>query len=336
MFLLEIEYLNPLQSGFRPGGSTVNQLVYLVHKIYDAFEKGKEVRMVFLDISKAFDKVWHKGLLYKLESLGVRGSLLKWFESYLSNRKQRVVVDGQTSSWCTIEAGVPQGSVLGPLLFLIYINDITMNIHSDKSNCLLYADDTSLFDIVENPNDSADKFNHDLEEMHSWAKTWLVTINPTNTFSAKRTKQQHPDLFYDGKKIHEVSHHTHLGVTLSSNLAWREHILNIYEKASKRLNVLKGIKYQVSRDTLRALYKSLVRPLMEYADVVWNGCSDTESDLLDSVQYEAGKIVTGAMKGISRQCLMCELGWEELKTRRAIHKLTLYFKIVNNFDTTIP
>ena len=178
-FLVEIEYLNPLQSGLRPGDSTVNQLVYLVHKIYDAFEKGKEVRMVFLYISKAFDKVWHKGLLYKLESLGVRSSLLKWFESYLSNRKQQVVVDGQTSSWCTIEAGVPQGSVLGPLLFLIYINDITMNIHSDKSNCLLYADDTSLFDIVESPNDSADKLNHDLEEMHSWAKTWLVTINPT-------------------------------------------------------------------------------------------------------------------------------------------------------------
>ena len=163
-FLLEIEYLNPLQSGFRPGDSTVNQLVYLVHKIYHTFEKGKEVRMVFLDISRDFDKVWHKGLLYKLESLGVRGSLLKWFESYLSNRKQRVVVDGQTSSWCTIEAGVPRGSVLGPLLFLIYINDITMNIHSDKSNCLLYTDDTSLFDIVENPNDSADKLNHDLEK----------------------------------------------------------------------------------------------------------------------------------------------------------------------------
>ena len=209
-----------------------------------------------------------------------------------------------------------------------------MNIHSDKSNCLLYADDISLFDIVESPNDSADKLNHDLEEMHSWTKTWLFTINPTKaecmTFSAKRTKQQHPDLFYDGKKIHEVSHHIHLGVTLSSNLSWREHILYIYEKASKRLNVLKGIKYQVGRDILRALYKSLVRPLMEHADVVWNGCSETESDLLDSVQYEAGKIVTGAMKGTSRQRLMYELGWEELKTKRAIHKLTLYFKIVNN------
>ena len=107
--------------------------------------------------------------------------------------------------------------------------------------------------------------------------------------------------------------------------------MNIYEKANKRPNVLKDIKYKVSRDTLRALYKSLVRPLMEYADVVWNGCSDTESDLLDSVQCEAGKIVTGAMKGTSRQRLMSGLGWKELKTRRAIHKLTLYFlKIVNN------
>ena len=114
-------------------------------------------------------------------------------------------MDGQTSSWCTVEAGVPQGSVLGALLFLIYISDITMNIHSDELNCLLYADDTSLFDIVESPNDSADKLNHDLEEMHSWAKTWLVTINPTKTecitFSVKQTKQQQPNLFYDGKKI---------------------------------------------------------------------------------------------------------------------------------------
>ena len=170
--------------------------------------------------------------------------------------------------------------------------------------------------------------------MHSWAKTWIVNINPTKTecttFSAKRTKQQHPDLFYDGKKIHEVSHRTDLGVTLSSNLSWREHILNIYEKASKCLNVLKGIKFKVGRDTLRVLYKSLVRHLMEYANVMWNGCSDTESDLLDSVQYEAGKIVTGAVKGTSRQRLMNELGWEELKTRRSIHKLTLYFKTVNN------
>ena len=107
-FLLDINFLNPLQSGFRPGDSTVNQLVYLVHKINEAFECGKEVRMVYLDISKAFDRVWHKGLLYNLESIGIRDPLPSWFKSYLSHRKQRVVIDGQSSNWSNVSAGVPQ------------------------------------------------------------------------------------------------------------------------------------------------------------------------------------------------------------------------------------
>ena len=150
------------------------------------------------------------------------------------------------------------------------------------------------------------------------------------TFSAKRIKPPHPDLFYGDNKINEVAQHTHLGVVLCNNLSWRAHIFKIYEKASKRLNILKGIKFKVDRSTLRKLYKSLVRPLMEYADVLWDGCTDSESDILEHVQYEAAKIVTGAMKGTSKQRLMQEIGWEDLKIRRAIHKLLLYFKIVNN------
>ena len=206
----------------------MNQLMYIMHTIYHTLEQGKEVWIVFLDISKAFDKVWHKGLLYKLEVIGIQDPLLSWLKSYLSNRKQRVVIEGQSSKWESIKAGVPQGSVLGPLLFLIYINDITKNLQSD---CFLYADDTSILDIVDAPNMSSIKLNNDLTSIKDWASQWLVTINPTKTesiiFSTKRIKPYHPDLFYEGKKIAMVSQHTHLSVTLSSTLSWKAHILKV-------------------------------------------------------------------------------------------------------------
>ena len=116
-FLLEIRFLNDFQAGFRPRDSTVTQLTYIVHKIYEALEMGKKVRMVFLDFGKAFDKVWHKGLLYKLRSLGVKGPLLSWFCSYLSDRKQRVVIEGQCSSCLSVESGVPQVQCSGHCFF---------------------------------------------------------------------------------------------------------------------------------------------------------------------------------------------------------------------------
>ena len=160
-----------------------------------------------------------------MKTIGLRDRLLGWLASYLSQRKQRVVIDGQSSNWSTVSAGVPQGSVLGPLLFLIYINDVTENL---KSDCLLYADDTSLFDIVDDPVTSSQKLNNALSKIYDWARKWLVTINPSKTecmtFSAKRIKPPHPDLFYGDNKINEVAQHTHLGVVLCNNLSWRAHI----------------------------------------------------------------------------------------------------------------
>ncbi len=146
------------QSGFRPGDSTINQLLSITSDIYDAFEQSAEVRAAFLDISKAFDKVWFEGLLFKLKCNGIDGSLLSLFENYLANRNQRVVLNGINSSWEQVFSGVPQGSVLGPLLFLIYINDLTDGI---TSSIKLFADDSSLFTRVYDPKASHNQLVED-------------------------------------------------------------------------------------------------------------------------------------------------------------------------------
>ena len=122
-------------------------------------------------MSKAFDKVWHEGLIFKLNQNGIKGKLLNLFESYLSNRKQRVIINGSESDWGIIESGVPQGSVLGPLLFLIYINDLEKGI---KSQINFFADDTSIFSIVRTLNTTADELNHDLRFINQWATQWKI------------------------------------------------------------------------------------------------------------------------------------------------------------------
>ena len=158
----ENHILTSLQSGFIPGDSTVNQLTFLYNTFSQALDTEKEVRVVFCDVSKAFDRVWHEGLLLKLEAAGIRGSLLSWLRSYLSDRKQRVVLPGAESKWNKIRAGVPQGSILGPLLFLLFINDIVKDI---GCNIRLFADDTSLFLVVENPYTAAELLNLDLDKI---------------------------------------------------------------------------------------------------------------------------------------------------------------------------
>ena len=215
-FFQENHIINALQSGFLPGDSTVNQITDLYNTFCQALDEGKEVRAIFWDISKAFGRVWHKGLLYKLSSVGISGPLLRWFTDYLDKRTQRVVLPGTALSWTSIKAGVPQGSILGPLLFLLYINDIVENIHS---SIRLFADDTSLYIIVDDPIDSANQLNNDLQTIHLWAKTWLVTFNPTKSesviFSWKRNKPYHPPVFMNQTEIKEVTSHKHLAQTIA-------------------------------------------------------------------------------------------------------------------------
>ena len=144
-FFIENKLISSNQSGFKPVDSCINQLLSITHEIYESFDVGLEVRSVFLDISKAFDKVWRDGIIYKLIQNGISGNLLNLLEDFLKERKQRVILNGQVFTWKNINAEVPQGSILGPLLFLIYINDLTEGL---TANVKLFADDTFLFSVV--------------------------------------------------------------------------------------------------------------------------------------------------------------------------------------------
>ena len=218
------------QSGFRPGDSTTNQLLYFFDEIHQAFDSAEcfEVRTVFLDISKAFDKAWHDGLIFKLEQKGISGSLLKLFRNYSSNRKQCVVLNGSSSDYSGIESVVPQGSVLGPLLFLIYINDIEINI---KSNIKFFADDTMIFSIVKDLKISANDLNHNLENIRKWENQWKLKFNPEPTkqateilFCCKKSTPCHPQLIFNDNVVAKVNEQMHPGLILNSSLSFEKHL----------------------------------------------------------------------------------------------------------------
>ena len=181
-FFIENELISSNQYGFKPGDSCVNQLVSITREIYKFFDEGHEVRGVFLDISKAFDKVWHDGIIFKLTQNGISGSLLKLLRDFLSERRQRVVLNYQASTWANVTAGVPQGSILGPLLFLIYINDLPEGL---STNAKLFADDTSLFSVIHDSQTSANVLNKDVEMIHNWAFQSKMNFNPDPTKQAQ-------------------------------------------------------------------------------------------------------------------------------------------------------
>ena len=165
-FFIRNDLTSQNQSGFKPSNTCINQLLAIAQEIYKSFDACLDVRTVFLDISKAFDKVGHQGLLYKLNQNGISGNLLETLTDFLKDRKQSVVLNGQNSSWANIQAGVPQGFILGPLLFLIYVNDLSDNV---STNVKLFADDTSLFCVVHDIATSSCDFNYHLNRVGEWA-----------------------------------------------------------------------------------------------------------------------------------------------------------------------
>ena len=183
-----------------------------------------------------------------------------WFSSYLTGRKQRIVINGQVSEWLSLLVGVPQGSILGPIFFLIYINDIVKNL---GCSIRLFADDTSLYIIVDSPDGAAYHLNVDWNSISTWADAWLVAFYTGKVlsmiFSRKLHRPHHPPLLMNNTMLTETDTHRHLGLTLSNTCTWSEHIQTIATKAWARLNLLRTLKFRVSRKSLeKCTYLSYV------------------------------------------------------------------------------
>ena len=328
-FLIDNNLLYKYQSGFLPHHSTVFQLIDIYHNICQAIDNNLFSCIVFCDVSKAFDRVWHRGLLFKLRQNGIDGKLLQWLNSYLTNRKQKVTLKSCASTIKSILAGVPQGSVLGPLLFLVYINDIAKQL---LSLTRLFADDSSLFYAAARLSDIAGIINHDLIMLSNWAIQWLVKFNPLKTEAVLFTLkyfEAFPQLIFDNTPIKFVEDHKHLGITFSQNGQWHTHIEQIANTASKILGIMRILKYTLSRNALNQIYLYHLLPIIEYASLVWDGCTQQDSNTLQKIQNEAARIVTGLTRSVSLVKLYNECGWTNLSVRRHQQKLHFMYKVNN-------
>ena len=324
---IDFNIISERQAAYLKGDSTISQLIYIVHMIRSSWAQNKITQGIFLDISAAFDTVWHKGLLSKLMQIRIEDKVLDLFSSYLTNRKQVVVVDGVKSSVKDVKAGVPQGSRLGPLLFIIYINDISKDLESE---ILIFADDTTLLASGTDPTETTEILNRDLNKISNWAKKWKINFNPKKSkdmiFSKKYICNSLPVMF-NNTLIERVSSHKHLGIYITNTLDWSLQVDQVCLKANKKLSILRSVKC-LQRKTLDMLYKVTVRSVIDYGlPIYFNNLRQTEIAKINKVQYRAAKIVTGALNLTSQVKLEQELGWETIQNRATYLGVTFFHKI---------
>ena len=274
-FLEEHSIIFPNQYGFRAGCSTTHSLISITETIKKTMENEKYGCGVFIDLKKAFDTVNHEILLLKLEHYGIRNAALKWFRSYLTDRKQYVYLSGVNSEVKSISCGVPQGSVLGPLLFLLYINDLP-NI-SKKLKFFLFADDTNIYFESDNPTDLEKIMNKELGKLFEWLCLNRLSLNISKTnfiiFQSKNKPKVNVTILINKKAIEEVKCVKYLGVLIDSQLTFRNHIDELTKKISRAIGVLYKLRPYVTTKILTNVYYAIVYPFLLYGIVIWGNAS---------------------------------------------------------------
>ncbi len=321
--------LSIFQHGFRYLHSCETQLLLTLHDLLFERDNNTQIDLAILDFSKAFDTVPHNHLLSKLRHYGINGSIHTWISTFLKCRTQCVVVDGVKSESVTVDSGVPQGTVLGPLLFLLHINDLPQSV---TSTVRLFADDCLLYRPIHSTADQI-SLQTDLDRLHSWGITWGMRFNAKkcNIMTISRSKSPLTKFYHlSGQVLEEVNMAKYLGVNISQDLSWTSHIASVAQRGNYSLAFLRRNLKGCPAELKQLGYNSLVRSLLEYSAPIWDPHYAKDIQKIEKVQRRAARFVTNNYDwSCSVTGMMKKLGWKTLKDRRRELRLSLLYKIVN-------
>ena len=283
--------LSEHQHGFLPGRSCETNLACLLSTAWNSITNGKQTDVIYTDFSSAFQSVNHQLLIHKLNiSYSVGGQALKWCSSFLSDRKQRVVVNGKCSSWQSVTSGTPEGSLISPLLFALFVNDFPSQI---QNRCLMFADDIKLYSEITNHSDTV-CLQNDLTKLHDWSRTWHLKLNPGKCKSFCITLRRNPIIKHyviGNTRLENVETIRDLGVILDRKLTFSHHIDTMVSKANKIMGIIMrsmqtGHKLGTFNwKSILTAYYGNVRAILEYCCVIWGGAANTHLNRIERVQH---------------------------------------------------
>ena len=332
-YLNDNQLFSSCQTGFRSLRSTLTALLEATNSWSVNIDNGFLNGVVFIDLKKALDTIDHEIILRKLSYFGADQATAKWFQSYLSNRTQRCNVNGNLSTASTVTCGVPQGSILGPLLFLMYINDLP--------NCLrvaaprMFADDTSITLSAKTVADLKLAVTSELNNLTCWLRANKLSLNVTKTElmiigSRQRLNAQCEEIniSIDDRTIKRVDRTKSLGLTIDAQLSWSKHVDEISKKVSSAIGALKRVRPFIPTDVAVQIYNALI-PHFDYCSPVWDGMSGCLSDKLQKLQNRAARVITQSPFDTSSNLLLAMLRWEKLSLRHKKQKALIMYKTLN-------
>jgi hypothetical protein len=329
--LLSNSLIKDTQHGFMPGKSCSTNLTHFMDKVTKATDEGKAVDIVYLDFAKAFDKVPRQRLLNKLRAKGVDRKIVSWIENWLSNRTQNVCIQGEKSESSNVDSGVPQGTVLGPILFTVYIDDLEVEIVRRMLEVLIvkFADDTKGAKVIESTSDR-DKLQEALDCLCDWADKWGMAFNISKC-KIMHVGRNNPEYEYTmrGTALSKTDEERDIGVTISKNMKPSTQCEKAAGRAMSVLNQIRRNFHYRDRHTFVRLYKQYVRPHLEFAAPAWSPWLTGDIEKIEKVQEKAVKMVAG-LKSREYKERCSELGLETMEERRHKQDLALVHKLMQD------